>query len=91
MQSSEPICTGCAHFRPDAEILACAAYPAGIPDRIIRNLYDHRRPYRGDGGTQFAPVDDGAAAYAERLLAELPPGGLPLPSITPGRGSGRWR
>lgn len=28
----------------------CAAFPAGIPDRVFRNGVDHRRPVEGDHG-----------------------------------------
>jgi hypothetical protein len=33
----------------------CAAFPDGIPDRILRNGADHRRPYPGDHGLQWTP------------------------------------
>lgn len=35
----------------------CIAFPAGIPDLIIRNKFDHKNPYPGDNGIQFEPVD----------------------------------
>lgn len=31
----------------------CAAYPQGIPDRVLAGLLDHRLPIPGDGGIQF--------------------------------------
>ena len=33
----------------------CTAFPAGIPDEIIRLGYDHRNPFEGDGGVLFTP------------------------------------
>lgn len=59
-------CDGCRHYRglaevtygPDIEsdwVPACAAYPAGIPDMLLRDAADHRQPYPGDGGVRYAP------------------------------------
>lgn len=57
-------CTACRHYRDDA---TCDAFPDGIPVRILENDHDHRRPYPGDHGVRFDPVD----AAAARLVAAL--------------------
>jgi hypothetical protein len=31
----------------------CAAFPAGIPDRVYHNGLDHRQPIDGDHGIRF--------------------------------------
>lgn len=54
-----PICYSCAHLAPlTGEGMTCAAYPTGIPIQIIESEVDHRLPYAGDGGIQFAQNPD---------------------------------
>jgi hypothetical protein len=66
-----PICVGCAHFKPAAATLVCVAYPAGIPDAILRNVADHRRPQPGDQGIRFRPKSADDAAYAVEIFGPL--------------------
>lgn len=49
-------CSACSRMQAwDAEHATswCAAFPAGIPDRVYYNSVDHRQPVEGDHGIQF--------------------------------------
>jgi len=60
---SPPICYGCARFKADnLDGLTCDAYPEGIPIEIITSEHDHRKPFPGDHGIQFEPLDAGEDA-----------------------------
>lgn len=61
----------CRHFDrseddDDDPRLMCTAYPDGIPDPILENKADHRKPIDGDSGIQyendprFVLTDEGA-------------------------------
>jgi hypothetical protein len=50
-------CPDCRHLR-DATAWACDAFPAGIPAAILTNRHDHTKPYPGDHGIRFEPIDD---------------------------------
>lgn len=61
-----PACLSCRHLTAeladDGYRGRCAAYPDGIPAAIWEGRIDHRRPYRGDGGTTF-DLAPGARPY----------------------------
>jgi hypothetical protein len=46
-----PICVSCMH---KGEGLTCTAFPDRIPDAILFSEVDHRKPYVGDHGIQYA-------------------------------------
>ena len=47
----DPICNRCIHKNTNSA--SCKAYPLGIPDEIIFDKVDHRKPYIGDNGIVF--------------------------------------
>lgn len=62
-----PQCVFCKHYRKGDEGPECDAFPDSIPSVILRNERDHRKPYDGDNGIQFEPID----AEARRIVAEI--------------------
>ena len=62
--AQSPICLHCRRLDGESDTGkgTCEAFPAGIPDAIWWQAYDHRKPWPGDGGIRFAPKDgpDGA-------------------------------
>jgi hypothetical protein len=63
-------CDGCRHLDLGKK-RACSAFPDGIPLRIWLGRHDHRTPYRGDHGIQYAPYTDEDLEALERRIAEL--------------------
>lgn len=49
-----PTCALCRHWLVGTR--TCLAYPDGIPDEVWSGRNDHREPYPGDNGIQFARV-----------------------------------
>ena len=50
---------------------SCEAFPAGIPEEIWENRFDHRKPYAGDHGLRWASLDDQAfPTYALNVAPE---------------------
>lgn len=54
------VCIYCRHLDADGE-RKCAAFPGGIPLPIWLGENDHREPFPGDHGVQFAPIREPAA------------------------------
>jgi len=62
------ICLACARYHDDG---TCDVYPDGIPDGILKYLWDHRTPYAGDSGILFQKRRGAASLLAayEGLVA----------------------
>jgi len=50
-------CFGCVNFWYGVPA-KCKAFPNGIPDKIIFGEHDHRKPYPGDNGITFEPIEE---------------------------------
>ena len=50
------ICNLCKHSTMKGT--TCKAFPNGIPDKILTGEFDHRKPYPGDNGIQFEPIEE---------------------------------
>lgn len=68
-------CAYCARADDSGAIpLACTAFPSGIPDTILRNQVDHRKPVDGDQGFQFQlrkGLAPGAGVVVARTLDKI--------------------
>lgn len=63
-------CWSCKHYRKELNtVVACDAFPnpietdwnpfsCAIPKEIIDGTFDHTKPYPGDNGIQYEPLDD---------------------------------
>lgn len=50
-----PLCWRCRHFRDD---ITCKPFPQGIPMEILTSEADHHKPYPGDHGIRFEPLEE---------------------------------
>jgi hypothetical protein len=63
-------CVYCAR-RTGATPDGCDAFPAGIPEAILSNEADHRRPIVGDHGIRFEPRPEVPPEVLAQLGARL--------------------
>ena len=58
IEPAYPKCNDCRHLNRDfSNGLRCRAFPNGIPDEIFCKSGDHTKPYEGDNGIQFEPIE----------------------------------
>ena len=48
-------CLLCKHLNKDG--ISCNAFPDAIPQDILANVFDHRKPWPGDNGILFEPKE----------------------------------
>jgi len=51
-------CPNCSNLIMTEEFLVCSAFTKGIPEEILTGEVDHTKPYKGDNGIQFEPIED---------------------------------
>lgn len=68
------LCPMCVHFHSeddpevDSGLVTCAAFPAGIPDEVLREGFDHRNPHEADNGVTFEPRPNVTEEQIERVV-----------------------
>tara|TARA_R110000824_G_scaffold66021_2_gene171600 strand:+ start:923 stop:1102 length:180 start_codon:yes stop_codon:yes gene_type:complete len=55
MAQYNPQCFFCKQY---LDKLTCKAYAEGIPEKIYTNTHDHTKPFKGDNGIQFEPIEE---------------------------------
>lgn len=64
-------CQLCKHRIRPGWIPVCEAFPSAIPQEVLDNAVDHRKPIDGDDGIRFAPRPDVPAAALASLTRAL--------------------
>lgn len=74
------ICSRCQHFdamSPLGKKKVCKAFPDGIPGEIWLGENDHTKPFPGDKGIMFAPINkqdsysEGRSEVSQRLQRKI--------------------
>lgn len=66
-----PICMMCKRYHWNNQLSnSCDAFPGGIPEAILTNQADHRRPYKGDKGMMFISNDEEGRRYAAEIFGK---------------------
>lgn len=65
-----PICVFCIFYKNDGTGPSCTAYPERIPEVILQNEVDHRKPHEGDHDVQFIPDSPEGQQYANYIFGE---------------------
>lgn len=64
-----PQCFSCKHLEEDAP-MHCAAFPEEIPDDIVYNKFDHRKPHEDDHGVRFEALEGMESPFARKDAEE---------------------
>lgn len=59
-------CVFCKHYNKSGANV-CAAFPAGIPEKVLLNEVNHQKPVTGDNGIRFSPKPDVSAEELKML------------------------
>lgn len=59
-----PQCYSCKHLR-EGRPMQCDAFPQGIPQQILLNKFDHRKPFEGDNGIHFEALEGEKSPFEE--------------------------
>ena len=53
-------CVLCSNmnFDKNEHKMLCKAFPSGMPEALRYNKHDHKKPYPGDNGIQFVPIEE---------------------------------
>ena len=51
-------CSQCIECKNYEMMLSCRAFPDGVPEDILTGEHDHTKPYKGDNGITFDPIED---------------------------------
>jgi len=52
----DSVCSSCKHWKPPSG-RTCDAFPYGVPDDIRMGKNKHDKPYPGDHGIRFEPIE----------------------------------
>ena len=56
---SPPQCLNCTRYNVyKNNTVSCNAFPNGIPDEILDAENNHDKPFKGDNGIRFEPIED---------------------------------
>lgn len=55
-EDGDMVLSQCVHCRHKKKDNICTAFSEGIPDKIMSNRHDHRKPFKGDNGIRFEPI-----------------------------------
>jgi hypothetical protein len=66
------MCSKCALFASDeAGASMCEAFPEGIPVEILKDGFDHRQEFPGDGGVRFTPIGNVDQEWLDRVAGAV--------------------
>ena len=86
MPQYRPACSVCAHLHKESN--TCAAFPKGIPTKILHGETLHLRPVAGDNGIQFQLREESRATAEQLVELGLFPRGITAGASSSGAAAG---